>query len=345
MGRIALFDDGLPYDGRTAETAPLGGAESSVISLAEAFAARGRDVVVYNRCETPVEHKGVAYRRLGEDPGADIEHVIVNRSARLLCVLTPRRRATLWLHNDARYLQKARHAWPLLRFNPARVVLSRYHARTVPGAFRCGATHTIPLGVSDWFRRARRASAPPPRAVFASNPERGLDELLSVWESRIHPHAPEAELHLFTRAEFYGVANKAAQRAEPVISRAKALRGVNVHVHDLVPRRTLAELYRDMRVMLYWGDDAHAETFCLSAAEAQAAGLPSVARPIGAMSERIAHGRTGFLERNADSFAQSAITLLTDDAVWQRCHAGAVDAPAPDWNAAAAQFEALHAGA
>ena len=59
MATIIIADDGISFDGRLAEQAPLGGAETAVVGLAEALAARGHHVLVCNKCERALEHKGV----------------------------------------------------------------------------------------------------------------------------------------------------------------------------------------------------------------------------------------------------------------------------------------------
>ena len=65
MALIAIVDDGIAFDGRLAEAAPLGGAELAVVGLAEALARRGHDVTVYNKCPGPLDHEGVHWRPLG----------------------------------------------------------------------------------------------------------------------------------------------------------------------------------------------------------------------------------------------------------------------------------------
>ncbi len=50
MARVVMADDGIAFDGRMAETAPLGGAETAFVALAEALAARGHQVEVRNHC-------------------------------------------------------------------------------------------------------------------------------------------------------------------------------------------------------------------------------------------------------------------------------------------------------
>ena len=44
MALVVMADDGIPFDGAMAETAPLGGAETAFVALAEALAARGHVV-------------------------------------------------------------------------------------------------------------------------------------------------------------------------------------------------------------------------------------------------------------------------------------------------------------
>ncbi|MGE0829502.1 MAG: glycosyltransferase family 4 protein [Hyphomonadaceae bacterium] len=342
MASFTFVDNGLPFDGLTPALFPLGGAESAVVSLAEALAGRGHSVTVLNKCAAPLEHKGVLWRPLDGVQTVRKGLVIVNRDPRLLKHVENKRPAVLWLHNDARYLRKWRHALPLLRFRLEPIFLSKYHASTWPFQRWWPAKHIIPLGVDPSFRRRPLDAPPPPRAVFASNPERGLAPLLDLWVNRIHPAAPQAELHLFTRAAFYGVTNKAARLAEPIIAAAASLQESNVVLHEMRPRSSLAGFYQSMRAMLYWGDAAHAETFCLSIAEAQASAVPCVARPTGAIAERINHGHTGFLEQDGDKFSDAAISLLTDDSVWRRCRAHASRAPRSNWSEIAAQFEMLH---
>lgn len=344
MARFTFIDNGLPFDGRAPDLFPIGGAEGAVVSLAEALAARGHHVTVLNRCAEPLLHHGVQWAPLGDRRAPPSDLFVINRDPGLLERVPDKKRAVLWLHNNARYLGKWRHAIPLLRFRPKAVLLSGYHASTLPALLHACPPQIIPLGVDPSFAlRETRSDPPPPRAVFASNPNRGLTELLDLWARRIHPAVPGAELHLFTRADFYGSQNKSARQAEPVIARAAGMRDHNVILHEMVPRSKLAGLYQSMRTMLYWGDAAQAETYCLSIAEAQASGVPCVARPIGALPERLGHGETGFLAQDADSFAAHATALLTDDALWRDCHRRAVASSTTSWDAAAARFEALHA--
>jgi glycosyltransferase involved in cell wall biosynthesis len=89
-----------------------------------------------------------------------------------------------------------------------------------------------------------------------------------------------------------------------------------------LPRPKLIPALRGARIMLYRGDPG--ETFCRAVAEAQALGVPAVVQPIGALAERVKDGVTGFIAADDKTFAQRAIALLSDDALWRRQHEAAL---------------------
>ena len=60
MANIIFADTTRQYDGRSLESEPLGGTESSVIRLARELARRRHDVTVYSNCDAPIEHEGRA---------------------------------------------------------------------------------------------------------------------------------------------------------------------------------------------------------------------------------------------------------------------------------------------
>jgi hypothetical protein len=109
--RIVLANEGPRIEAAAIGLRPLGGVETAVALLAQAFARRGHDFTLHFE---------------GEDAAlperADL--VIAARVPRLFAGL-PRGRRVLWLHNPAGYLRKPRHLWPLLRARPVLVTLGR----------------------------------------------------------------------------------------------------------------------------------------------------------------------------------------------------------------------------
>ncbi len=335
-----MTDDGIGFDGATAEDGPLGGAETAFVALAEALAQRGHQVAVRNRCPAALLYKGVHWAPLsGEIPSA-CDLYIGNRGHRVMGLVRHARRRLFWLHNPAGYLKKPRNLWRLARYRPILITTGAYHATTVPRWLPCGGRRIIPYGVLDRFRAAPPREPPPPRAIFTSNPLRGLDWLLDLWVARIAPAVPEAELHIYGGAAVYGVAG--APRMEEVLARADALSANGIRRFAPVGREQLALALAGIRVMLYRGDPG--ETFCLALAEAQAMGVPAVVQPLGSAGERVIDGVTGRVAEDDDAFVTAAIEALREDTVWRQWHSAALAYQRGlSWDTVAARFEALMA--
>jgi hypothetical protein len=338
MAEVVMADDGIAFDGATGEHAPLGGAETAFVALAEALANRGHQVAVRNRCTAALLYKGVSWAPLSGDmpPGCDL--YIGNRGHRVMGLVRRARRRLFWLHNPAGYLKKPRNLSRLARYRPVLVTTGAYHAATVPRWLPCGGRRTIPYGVLDCFREAAPREPPPPRAIFTSNPLRGLDWLLNLWVARIAPAVPEAELHIYGGAAVYGMAG--TPRMDEVLARAEGLAAHGIRRFAPVGRERLAAALVGARVMLYRGDPG--ETFCLALAEAQAMGVPAVVQPLGSAGERVIDGVTGRVAEDDDAFVAAALAALRENAVWRRWHCAALaHQRGLSWDTVAAQFEAL----
>ncbi|MTJ83770.1 MAG: glycosyltransferase family 4 protein [Telmatospirillum sp.] len=345
---VVMSDDGITFDGRVKDQRPLGGAESAFAELAEALSARGHRVEVHCRCDGPLEWKGVRWTPLDDSPSQGIpdsaDLYIANRSNHLIGRCPGARARVFWIHNPAGYLLKARYQWPLLRHRPAIVFSGASHLSTYPGWAFGGRRVIIPYGITPLFLGAApRATVPPPRAIFLSNPLRSLDWLLDVWSARIQPAVPGAELHIFAGSSIYGAAGAAkADRMAPILERAAGLSDKGVILRGPVAKRQLVEEIAAARVFLYRGDIG--ETFCNAAAEPQAMGLPGVVEDIACMRERVVDGETGFVVMGEAAFAEAARRLLTDDGLWLNQHREALDRQGRwTWSHAAAGFETLMA--
>ena len=340
MASVVMADDGIAFDGATAETGPLGGAETAFVALAEALAARGHQVEARSRCAAPRRHKEVNWAPIDSGVPARCDLYIGNRGHRMIGLVPHPRRRILWLHNPARYLRKPRMAARIAWYRPVVVTTGTYHAATIPFWLPSGGRMVIPYGVLDRFRHAEPREPPPPRAVFTSNPQRGLDWLLDLWIERIRPAVPQAELHIYAGAAVYGGATKGAPEIDAILSRADALAADGIYRHAPIGREALVEVLSGARAMLYRGDPG--ETFCLSLAEAQAMGLPAVVTPLGSVGERVADGVSGRVAESDDAFVEAAIAVLRDDALWRRWHFGALALQRGlSWDEVAARYEAL----
>jgi hypothetical protein len=342
MAYIIIADATRRYDGRSLLTEPLGGTESSVIRLARQLARRKHRVTVYSNCDGPLEYEGVSWRPLsGPAPrGCDL-YVAVQQPRLLGFVRRPRRRAiwVLWQPNQLRHYKRI---WRMWWYRPTPVLMSLHQVR-IYSPLLPGRKHQIvlPLGLPDDIRGHSPLEMPPsPRAIFASNPQRNLRRLVEIWAESILPRVPGAVL------DVYGLHDiPPGGDAWQVWSGSLLPSGLpaevkrSVRVHPTATRDELMTAMRASRVMLYLGHKV--EAFCLSVAEAQALGVPAVVAPIAAVPERVIDGRTGYHHSDPVRFADAAVTLLTDDALWRSQHEAALELQQGlGWDEYATRFEA-----
>ena len=344
--RVVIADATNRYDGRSLATRPLGGTETSVIQLAEALARRGHEVTCCTNTDGRLIHRGVTWIPLEAGAPRTCDALLAVQHPELLGVVRrPARRAlwVVWVPTGFRRPGRLMRMW---WHRPRPVLVSEFQARTYP-AWLPGPRPplVIHFGLPDAVRgRGPLPGAPPPRAIFASNPQRDLRWLIDVWSRAILPRVPSAELHLYGIRDYAYHYGEPWQETEARLGQflpgdlTNAARG-SLRPQAPAPREALWDAMRGARVMLYGGHPT--EAFCLSVAEAQALGVPAVVRPVAAMPERVRDGVTGFVADDEETFVRCAVALLTDDALWRRQHEASLSLQQGwSWDEMAAVFDA-----
>ncbi|MGO9171797.1 MAG: glycosyltransferase [Rhodomicrobium sp.] len=330
MSVIDILHNGTAFSGETLRSASMGGTESSIVQLAEALAKRGHNVTVFNGIEAHRYEFGVHWYPFPEAPGrAGGEIGIAVSNPKVFNGLSFSSHI-FWLHNPLKSWRQIRRGniGPLLKRRPYFVLLGRYHESRVPRWFPSSGRGIIHHGIhEDFFRKTPADRAPPPRAIFTSQPYRGLGWLLDLWGD-IKRKVPAASLDVFAPKVYQAAAN--AQRA--------ALDGVTFR--GSISRLELIRELGTARVQLIPGHPD--ETYCLAAAEATAAGVPIVTLGTGALSERVRHGKTGFIARSKEEFIAQTAALLSSDELWTAMHRECLAETAlTSWDARALEWERL----
>jgi glycosyltransferase involved in cell wall biosynthesis len=160
------------------------------------------------------------------------------------------------------------------------------------------------------------------RMIYTSSPDRGLDVLLDCLP-RIRAKVPEANLHVF-----YGFKNWEESLKERgnkheiewMENLKKKLNEPGVVFHGRIGQDELAKEFLKSELWAY--PTFFTETYCISAVEAMAAGLPAVTTNLAALSTTV--GDAGVLmtgdprsESYQDVFVNNCVLILTNESLWR----------------------------
>lgn len=260
---MILFLDavGGPWDGNTPKTKPIGGSELAQIQLAEALAARGRQVRVLNQAHfsgtAPYQINGVTYG--GGIDARDVKTCILARMTALPPAISPDRTKVIVSLTDQGphdiapcHLVVGVSQWQVNRF-----------AAVSPGT----PCKVIPPIVEPGHARKKV----PGSYIYAGAAMKGLDETLQGWQDADCPGA------LYVAAGGWG---------EPSEAQRELMRELSVcYLGNLKPD-ALRSAVAGASYLL--GAKTYPETFCAVAAIAETCGtIPILYSP---------HGRTGLDE-------------------------------------------------
>ncbi|MBF0374373.1 MAG: glycosyltransferase family 4 protein [Alphaproteobacteria bacterium] len=338
--RITLIDDSIPFDGFTPSGQPLGGPEKAFASLPGALVRRGHQVTAINRCRYRLVVEGAQWLPWDEPRPAQTDVLIAFRKPALLDAVRQSGKRLLWVTAPPRYLDQPANRKILESFRPRLALVGRI--QKTQWSNWLPAAPVMPGIRPEYLLDAPTVPCAPPRAVATIHPSHGLDWLIELWRSQIRPQVPQAELHVFS-----AILDKGAQGEEvpeavrPVLARALAAKADGVVIRKPRNDGGMAEEYRMARVHLHPG---HADDLgCFTLTESQAAGLPAVARPLGAAPERLRDGETGHIVPDEAAFANVARLLLTDDTMFWSMNQAARTGTRRSWDDAAADFESIWA--
>jgi len=339
---ITIIDDSIAYDGNSPMIQPLGGTEKAVASLAPALAKRGHDVCVINRIEQGAMIDGVSWVPFDAPRPPETDVVICVKKPQLMDEFPDVENKLLWLATPAKILNKPKYQALMEKHNPIVVFMGDAHYRTwEPWKYFRKAIVT-PGVRHEYLTDAECAPVKPPRAIVTTNPLHGLDRLIDLWTDNIIGQVGgDAELHIYSAGLFKAQnGGDIPDKLRPVFDKVQGAAEYGVKVLKPGSDLEMAQAYRHAACHIYPGVET--EMYCSTLAETQAIGLPCVARPLGACSERVKNGQTGFLVPDVEGMANVSVHLLTKSASRENMSRDCrMMQRARTWDVAAAEFEAL----
>ena len=340
-----------PFTGQTVLEGNLGGSESAVVYMARELAGCGHEVTVTSKCpDSAGVYDGVTYKNFTTLKNFaeftrenDFDILVALRDVEIF-FYPVKARVKIWMGPDD-FSPLYQKPFPL---NYLGGVVFRILAAVMKKKVDCF------FMVSQWQKKMAQKYTKLPdekffvakngvnlpyfekagiprekfRLIYTSVPERGLDVLLDIFPL-IKKEIPEAELYVFCCFDYW---RRKDWEDSKIFGRLyeKAQKTAGVFLKGCVKQTELAEELLHSRVFVYPSHaapkfDFFAETFCVAALEAQAAGTPVVASARGALTETVVDGQTGVLipgdpysTEFQKRFAEETIKLLKDEERWQK---------------------------
>jgi glycosyltransferase involved in cell wall biosynthesis len=195
----------------------------------------------------------------------------------------------------------------------------------------------VPYALRHAVPSPRRSEVPAKRVVFIGAPceAKGFHHLLAAWPLVVKAQ-PGARLHVFGSMGLHtgqatlsrtGVMTAEFEQRfwEPCLASLGGSFG-SITLHGSVTREVLYDELSLARVaVVNPNTSGSTETFCLSAVEAQACGVPVVGGGADALRETVSDGRSGLLVKTQakEELARCICSVLGDDAAWRRLSIGA----------------------
>lgn len=312
-----------PWDPNTPNQKGLGGSETAAIEMAKNLTKLGHRCVVY--AEASGTFDGVEYRHHSTFRGGTSDVFISSRIPSAVGHAGPvnAKLKLLWVHDIHCGPPSVEMERWLLAYDKI-LCLSEWHK----GFF----ISTYPTIHQDQVLITRNGIDPgrfvgevakTNSLVFSSSPNRGLEWLVANFRNAIRPQVPDAELHIFYGFDTWeAFARARGDQAElDSIAQYKSILpplGTNadgIFNHGKRPQSEVAAAYMQAKVWPYL--TTFAETSCITAMEAQAAGCLPVCSRFAALAETV---KFGVFVDNADpeaarKYVAAIVNLLTDESV------------------------------
>ncbi len=347
--RIAILPQSCSaFHAFSLEERPLGGIETAIIRLAESLHKQGHELLVYTSDLNPPPSTPPYFSLSTTKFIPKVDALIVTREWLPLLNPMPNTLKFFWTGDAPDQVQSIgigdrRVAASINGF----LTVSDWHSQVMHAetGFPLNKLFNIRNGVHLPYFEGSEVRHPK-RLIYSSTPFRGLVHLPEIYTELKKRHA-DLELHVFSGTAAYRSRQNSAyldhldQEYAPTFDALKALPGVTVHGH--VTQRQLAREFMRSAILCY--PNTFAETSCITAMEAQAAGCAIVTSRLAALPETV--GSAGILVDGVPGspayikdFIEACDNLLTSSDMWTKLsEAGLSNAKAElSWEHVAARF-------
>ena len=259
----------------------IGGSEEAIIYLSQELVRLGYQVTVFNKCgDMEGEYNRVVYKSVDKfNPQDNFNIFIFHRAwTQPMQMKVKAKKTAVWLHDNPQLfppIEESQRLDFLSSFDKL-FVLSNFHKSLLPEWIPEEKIFLTANGINLEDFNLTEITRNPKRLISISNYTRGIENLLAQWDEVIK-EVPDVELHIF-----YGWQITDALINSPYIKKFPQLPDIkkrilqlfdqpNVYEHGRIGHQALIKELFQSGIWVYPCHTA-AETFCISAWKAQAAG-------------------------------------------------------------------------
>ncbi|MEY3435116.1 MAG: hypothetical protein RLZZ195_600, partial [Pseudomonadota bacterium] len=280
----------------------VGGIEHCNIELAQGLSRLGHEVTLVSKIKNKQKVKNITnlpFNYLTSIENNNLYDIVVSSNYSQAFKFKQKSIKVLWMHNELQIEKSLRKKefLPIILNKPHVVFVSNYLKQLTTSLYPFKSKTIIPNGCSELFLNNKRNKNIKPIFIWTVKRDRGLDEIIDIWCQIIFKKLPLSELHV------HGL--NVPKKKNINIDYDK----FNIKFFGVVSRGFLANKYKYSTAMLHPGYD---ETFCISALEALASGLPVITFNRSALAERVVNNVNGYIVETFEEMAAKAINLAVN---------------------------------
>ena len=294
-----LDNSSVDYTSEDLNSNKLRGAETVLINLSKELYKLGNSVTVYNNCNYDCILNGVKWINLNNIKSDFIYDIsITNNDMNLFNKVKSKKYIAIShsIQSIEKFIRKGQ-LLNYMKFRPKIVLLSEYHSKNRNILLKLFGTINLEWAIDEIFINTPiNDGLIENRAIFTSRNDRNLDLLINIWKNHIYSRNKKTKLFVTPSSlidnEF------------------------NIYERNFGSRDLLIKDLLKSRVFLIPGHKG--ELFCLAAEEARELCVPIVTLGLGSLSERVIHGKTGFIAKDNYQFAKYTLDILEDHNTWKK---------------------------
>ena len=293
-----LDNSSVDYTSKDLDSNKLRGAETVLINLSKELYKLGNNVTVYNNCNNDCILNGVKWINLNNIKSDFIYDISITNNDMNLFNKVKSKKYIAFSHSIQsieKFIRK-RQLLNYMKFRPKIVLLSEYHSKNRGILLKLFGTINLEWAIDEIFINTPiNDGLIENRAIFTSRNDRNLDLLINIWKNHIYSRNKKTKLF--------------------VTPSSLINNEFNIYERNFSSRDLLIKDLLKSRVFLIPGHKG--ELFCLAAEEARELCIPIVTLGLGSLSERVIHGKTGFIAKDHYQFAKYTLDIIEDHNTWK----------------------------